>query len=515
MPTICIDGQDVSVPRGATLLRGAEKLGIDIPTLCYLKDRDPLTSCMVCMVEIEGRPDPVPACSTPAVEGMRVCTNSESVFAIRRAALELLLSEHLGDCMGPCQMACPAHMDIPLMIRQIAADQMADALVTVKQTIALPAVLGRICPAPCEKVCRRAHVDEAVSICLLKRAAADANPTYVPPKLASKGKRIAIVGAGPAGLAAAMYLQCAGYDCTVFDDREQPGGQLRYGVPEAALPRSVLDAEIDTLRQLGVTFTCGMRIGTDLSLAQLQQDYAAVYVAVGALQEAHAEELGLPAGKNGLVFDRKTYQTEQAGVFVGGDCIRARKLAIRSCADGKEAAVAIDQYCSSNPVTGPAATFNTRMGKLQKEELQQLLDQVNSGSRIGASEPDGGYTQFQASAEAARCLHCDCRKQTSCKLRQYSQVYGANPTRYKTPRADFSLCVQHPEVIHEPGKCIKCGLCVKITAEDGEDLGLTFIGRGFQTRITAPLDKSMAEALTKTAQTCVEACPTGALAFRD
>ena len=131
MPTICIDGQDVSVPRGATLLRGAEKLGIDIPTLCYLKDRDPLTSCMVCMVEIEGRPDPVPACSTPAVEGMRVCTNSESVFAIRRAALELLLSEHLGDCMGPCQMACPAHMDIPLMIRQIAADQMADALVTV------------------------------------------------------------------------------------------------------------------------------------------------------------------------------------------------------------------------------------------------------------------------------------------------------------------------------------------------------------------------------------------------
>ena len=518
MPTICIDGQDVSVPRGATLLRGAEKLGIDIPTLCFLKDRSPLTSCMVCMVEIEGRPDPVPACSTPAVEGMRVCTNSESVLAIRRAALELLLSEHLGDCMGPCQMACPAHMDIPLMIRQIAAGQMQEALATVKQTIALPAILGRICPAPCEKVCRRADIDEAVSICLLKRAVGDEGLALAQPALprrqASKDKHIAIVGAGPAGLAAALYLQCAGYDCTIFDDHDQPGGQLRYGVPERDLPGSILDAEIDTIRQLGVTFICKTRIGRDLSMSELQRVHAAIYVAVGPLQAQHAEELGLPTGKNGLLFDRKTYHTEQAGVFVGGDCIRARKMAIRSCADGREAAVAIDQYCSGESVTGPLSAFNTRMGKLHASELQQLLDQVSNASRIQASEPVSGYTQFQASAEAARCLHCDCRKPTSCKLRQYSQVYGANPARYKTPRAGFSLCVQHPDVIYESGKCIKCGLCVKITAEDGEELGLTFIGRGFQTRITAPLDKSLADALTKTAQTCVEACPTGALAFR-
>ncbi|MDT8303241.1 MAG: 2Fe-2S iron-sulfur cluster-binding protein, partial [Sedimentisphaerales bacterium] len=126
MPKLFIDNREVEVNSGATILDAAGKLGIEIPTMCFLKDYKPSTSCMVCVVKIEGLASLVPACATVAVEGMRVESSSEVVFQARKVALELLLSDHLGDCLGPCQMICPADMDIPLMIRQIAAGKLRD-----------------------------------------------------------------------------------------------------------------------------------------------------------------------------------------------------------------------------------------------------------------------------------------------------------------------------------------------------------------------------------------------------
>ncbi|MCJ7674439.1 MAG: 2Fe-2S iron-sulfur cluster-binding protein, partial [Sedimentisphaerales bacterium] len=173
MPKLIIDNREVEVPSGATILDAAEKLGITIPTMCFLKGYEPSTSCMVCVVKIEGSDGFVPACGSIAQDGMRVCSSSQEVRQARKTALELLLSDHMGDCIGPCQVACPARMNIPLMIRRIAAGDLQAAIATVKQDIALPAVLGRICPAPCEKACRRAQLDGAISICLLKRYVAD------------------------------------------------------------------------------------------------------------------------------------------------------------------------------------------------------------------------------------------------------------------------------------------------------------------------------------------------------
>jgi len=227
MPKLSIDGRPVEVEAGATILDAAEKLGIEIPTMCYLRGHEATTSCMVCVVKVLGAKGLLPACGTPARDGMQVENDCEEVRDARRSALELLLSDHVGDCVGPCQMACPAHMDIPLMIRQIEAGQLKDAIATVKRDIALPAVLGRICPAPCEKVCRRAQHDEAVSICLLKRFVAgvdlQSDETYRPACAAERGKRVAIIGAGPAGLAASMTTsnpaECCG---TVFRGRSCP-----------------------------------------------------------------------------------------------------------------------------------------------------------------------------------------------------------------------------------------------------------------------------------------------------
>ena len=246
--TLTLDGREVQVPEGQTILKAASGLGITIPTLCHLGGTEKFTSCMICVVHETGSGRLLPACSAPAQEGMRIETADQAVQDARRHALAFLLSEHVGDCQAPCQRACPAHMDIPRMIRLIRDGRTAEALRTVKADIALPAVLGRICSAPCEKACKRRFHDDPVSICLLKRHAADVDLECDHPFRPELQERVdgsvAIVGAGPTGLAAAFHLARAGVVCSVYDRTPEPGGMLRYGVPEEKLPRSVLAAEI-------------------------------------------------------------------------------------------------------------------------------------------------------------------------------------------------------------------------------------------------------------------------------
>jgi ferredoxin len=517
MPKLFIDNREVKVDEGTTILDAAGKLGIEIPTMCFLKNYKPSTSCMVCVVKIDGMASLVPACGTVVREGMQVETNSEQVLQARKTALELLLSDHVGDCLGPCHVICPAGMNIPLMIRQIAAGKFQDAIATVKKDIALPAVLGRICPKPCERGCRRGVFDQPVSICLLKRYVADldlkSSKPFSPTCKSEQDKQVAIIGAGPAGLAAAYYLSQDGYGCTIFDEREQPGGMLRYAVPEDELPRDVLDKEISLIEKLGVKFKARMRIGSKLSIEDLCKDFDAVFVAVGQIEPGAAESMGLEAGPNGIRVNSTTYQTNLLGVFAGGDAVHKRRLSVRAVADGKEAAVSINQFLSGNQVTGPVKEFNTRIGKLKNGEIEKFLICADKTGRMSSSEKDGGFTDREARTEAKRCLHCDCRKADTCKLRQYARDYDAKATRFKGERRLFVQQLQHPDIIYESGKCIDCGLCIQIAAQSKEKLGLTFIGRGFDVRVAVPFDRSIDQALKHSAHQCVNACPTGALAF--
>ena len=121
MPKLRIDHREVEVPPGATILDAARKLGIDIPTLCFLEGYEPSASCLVCMVKVCNEDRLVPACATQAVDGMEIESETEEVHRVRRTALELLLSDHVGDCLAPCQFMCPARMDIPQMLRRITA----------------------------------------------------------------------------------------------------------------------------------------------------------------------------------------------------------------------------------------------------------------------------------------------------------------------------------------------------------------------------------------------------------
>ncbi len=553
MAKLIIDNREVEVEQGNTILQAARRLGIDIPALCFNDGCQPSTSCMVCAVKVNsigpgvsayGRL--VPSCATEVQDGMEIEIRTDEVYEARRTALELLLSDHLGDCMAPCHRTCPAGMNIPLMIRQIGAGDLRDAIITIKRDIALPAVLGRICPAPCEKGCRRGAYDSPVSICLLKRYAADADlaseSPYMPQCKAKNGKRVAIVGAGPAGLSAAYYLLQEGYECVVFDDHEKPGGMLRYAVPEDRLPREVLDAEIGIIEKLGAEFQMETRAGEHLSVESLQRDYDAVLIATGGDVSGVGIEFKI---------DRSTLQTKVNGIFAGGNATgRSSNMAVRSVADGRTAAASIDHYISVPGIAAAEARrpFSVYMGKLAEGEMERFMAGVSRDNRVEPREnaeargrrdkhpqfcspplyaptfprslPDDetGFSEQEARGESSRCLHCDCRKADNCKLRDYSERYQANPGRYKGERQLFEQHVQRlsngEDVVYEPGKCIKCGLCVQITSRYREPLGLTFIGRGFNVRVGASFDRAIAEGLQKVAAQVVEACPTGALAFR-
>jgi len=518
MPTIYIDNRAVEVEEGATVLDAARKLGIDIPALCYRDGCDANTSCMVCLVKVAGRDGMVPSCATRAVDGMRVESETDEVREVRRTALELLLSDHLGDCMAPCHSICPARMNIPRMIRRIAAGRLREAIETVKADIPLPAVLGRICPAPCEKGCRRGIHDAPVSICLLKRYVADADLAsdrpYLPPRQSPSGKSVAIVGAGPTGLTAAYYLLARGHACTIFDDRPQPGGMLRYGVEEGRLPRGVLDAEIDVIRRLGAAFRPDTRVGEQVAMDDLRRDFDAVFVAAGKVDEARSRALGLEWDGKAVRADRRTCATGTAGVFAACPP-RQQKMAVRAVARGKAASEAIHQFLTGREVTGEKTPFTVHIGKLREGEIEAFLAEGSDRPRVEPADAEAGFTDEEAVAESLRCLHCDCRRADDCKLRAYAEACGARPAAYKAGRRSFQQFRQHAEVIFEPGKCIHCGLCIQIAARAGERLGLTFVGRGFNARVTVPLNRSLREGLEKAAAECVAACPTGALAFRE
>jgi len=283
MVRIIVNGKEMEVSGDKTLLQVLREKGEHIPGMCYDFELDPYGSCRLCLVETPR--GVTTSCTLKPMEGLEVETLNEKIIEMRKTALELMLSDHYGDCIGPCQDGCPAHSDVQGYLALIAMGKYHEAVKLMKEKYILPAVLGRVCPAFCEDACRRNLVDEPLAIRQLKRFAADydlENGPWMPEIPPSTGKRIAVVGGGPAGLSCAYYLRRMGHDVTIIEAMPELGGMMRYGIPPYRLPKDVLDRDIATVINTGIEIKTGCALGKDITLEELREKYDAVFLGVGA-----------------------------------------------------------------------------------------------------------------------------------------------------------------------------------------------------------------------------------------
>ncbi len=342
---VFLNGKKVNGYKGETILELAERHNINIPTLCHDPRIKPYSSCFLCVVDVKGRNGHQPSCSTEVQEGMDIETENAGVRKSRRAALELMLSNHYADCLGPCIQTCPAGVDVQAYISLIDKGQYHEAVKIIKDTNPLPAICGRVCVRPCEDACRRNLLEEgaAVGIDYLKRFASDydlMSPNkYVPEVKPSTGKKIAVIGGGPGGLSAAHFLQIEGHQADIFETAPKAGGWLRYGIPEYRLPNDILDKEIKNITDLGVNLYTGKKLGDNLSFADLKKDYDATILTIGSQKgtligcegdDAHNVVSGIDFLRNMEMTGQKHDFSGKTVAVVGGgntamDCCRTAK----------------------------------------------------------------------------------------------------------------------------------------------------------------------------------------------
>jgi len=673
--TVKIDDQSYQAKKGQTILEVARENGIDIPTLCHNEKISHTTSCFVCVVKDRKSGKFLPSCTAEVADGLDIEASSDEVMDMRQTALNLLLSEHTGDCEAPCTLACPAHAQVEEYVRAGREGDLSKALKIIKERVPLPLSIGRVCPRFCEKDCRRNVTDEGEPVAIndFKRLAADLHYSeYMEELPALKNKKVAIIGAGPAGLSVAYFLRRNGIASDLYDQMPKPGGMLRYGIPEYRLPKTILDTELEHFDKMGgITFHCQQKLGKDITLDELQEEYDAVAIAVGSWRPSSMRSEGEELAVGGIDWLEKIalndWQGENPGrtIVVGGgntamDCVRtairlgsdsvmcyyrrtekempaeqieideareegvnfkflAQPIQVREQdgekivtflkmklgepdASGRRRPVPIegseydvkadtviaaigqktiapegvrtnrwgdvdvndkncqmcaDIFAAGDCVSGPATVVEAvaggrraALGILAHFENEEYSDpylinvsrghwqSLNKADLVFLKEPvkkkrqklhyiplkerkntfkevTRTFTREEIAREGERCFECSCTAKEDCKLKEYSEQYGAHPKAITGEKIRFDYDTRHPDIILDRGKCIKCGTCIKICKEVVNKSLLGFRERGFNTTLTTPYGEPLPEDFCRQCGECIKACPVGALDWRE
>ena len=329
---------------------------------------------------------------------------------------------------APCKTACPAHIAVQGYLKLAAQGRYTDALALIKKDNPFPAVCGRICNKRCEDACTRGTIDEAVSIDAVKKFIAqkdlDAETRYIPPVVIASNRvktwaqKIAIIGAGPAGLSAAYYLATIGYKPTVFEKSAKPGGMMTYGIPSFKLEKDVIDAEIDVLRELGVEIKCGVEVGKDVTIQQLRdQGYEAFYIAIGCQGGRRPGVPGDQAAGTSIAVDFLHHALEDESqkmegnvVVVGGgnvavDCVKTAK---------RFGAAKVSMVCLEDRATMPASKNEIA------ETLEENIDICNSWGPKEVKVDENGHVTAIVFKKCLRTIDPETKK--------FSPVYDENET---------------------------------------------------------------------------------------
>ena len=329
---------------------------------------------------------------------------------------------------APCKTACPAHIAVQGYLKLAAQGRYTDALALIKKDNPFPAVCGRICNKRCEDACTRGTIDEAVSIDAVKKFIAqkdlDAETRYIPPVVIASNRvktwaqKIAIIGAGPAGLSAAYYLATIGYKPTVFEKSAKPGGMMTYGIPSFKLEKDVIDAEIDVLRELGVEIKCGVEVGKDVTIQQLrEQGYEAFYIAIGCQGGRRPGVPGDQAAGTSIAveflhhaLEDESQKMEGEVVVVGGgnvavDCVKTAK---------RFGAAKVSMVCLEDRATMPASKNEIA------ETLEENIDICNSWGPKEVKVDENGHVTAIVFKKCLRTIDPETKK--------FSPVYDESET---------------------------------------------------------------------------------------
>lgn len=348
---------------------------------------------------------------------------------------------------APCKKACPAGLDVPRYVRLIGEGHYSEALAVIKQDLPFPGIIGRVCLAYCEEACRQAWQGDAICIRLLKRFAYEKGSYEEKVTASATGKRVAVVGGGPAGLAGAYFLAKLGHSVDVFDALDQIGGLMRLGISETRLPRNIMEEELSLVEKLGVGIKTKTRVE---SLDRLfKEGYDAILVAVGSTpairrgdiigpmsgHEQMAKQFGLATERIetgvGVRVDPETQATSREGVFAAGDAVTGARAVISSIGAAKKAAIGIDKYLGGEGKLPQAEitikeptwrhTFLEREAEKREVEVKLVdgsiravvehgrpnIPYVTMEEAKGRGEDEIGLTDETAVAEGQRCWRCD------------------------------------------------------------------------------------------------------------
>ncbi|WFS63132.1 FAD-dependent oxidoreductase [Pseudodesulfovibrio thermohalotolerans] len=348
------------------------------------------------------------------------------VIGISGMSARLLHLNQTTDCLAPCRQRCPAQINIPRYIEQIKAGDYDGAVMTIKERNPLLVTCGRVCPRPCETVCRRQHVDTSVGINMLKRFVADRelhSGSRLPvPCATDTGRRVAVIGGGPAGLSCAYFLRRLGHSPTIFDAMPKLGGQTRYGIPEYRLPKADLDWEIQGILDLGIEAKVNTKFGRDFTIESLKDEgYEAVFIGIGAWQASgmYAEGEDLDGVMGGIEFltahalGQKPETGDKVIVVGGGNtaidaartCVRLgaevtlmyRRTRAEMPADDEEIVGAEDEGVKFKFLAAPARVIGDENGRATHLEYYEMeLGEPDESGRRRPVKKEGSEQSMEA-----------------------------------------------------------------------------------------------------------------------